>query len=44
MESPPQGPGVYEKAAAERRQVFEYLSSAAEYVEAWEECAQNALW
>lgn len=40
----PQGPGVYEKAAAERGQVFEHLSSAAEYVEAWEECAQNALW
>jgi hypothetical protein len=39
----PQGPGAYEKAVKERGQAFEHLSAAAEYVEAWEICADDAL-
>jgi hypothetical protein len=39
----PQGPGAYEKAVNERQQAFEHLSAAAEYVEAWEICAYDAL-
>ena len=39
----PQGPGAYEKAVKERQQAFEHLSAAAEYVEAWNACAYDAL-
>jgi len=39
----PQEAGAYSRACSERRQAFEHLSAAAEYVEAWQVCAYDAL-
>jgi hypothetical protein len=39
----PQQAGTYSRACSERRQAFEHLSAAAEYAEAWEICADDAL-
>ena len=39
----PQQAGAYSRACYERRQAFEHLLAAAEYVGAWEACAYDAL-